>query len=186
MVCKNSEKFLLDDRVPERRDSHASSFHELSLEPTRSADLGKHLVFSSLPERRTLRDLLEDQNYKGPVRKTHWRSRTSCRQFWWLDNSRSQNSQWKLWISKQSSECNRGAGLGHPMDPVISVQNKNFAGNTKGGCKSSWSQIGSLKSFALTFPWNLAKPVKIFPGIIVRRHHTDQKHMGLLKEQCAE
>ena len=25
----------------------------------------------------------------------------------------------------------RGAGLGHPMDPVISVQNKNFSGNTK-------------------------------------------------------
>ena len=28
--------------------------------------------------------------------------------------------------------------------------------------------------------------MKIFPGIIVRRHHTDQKQMGLLKEQCAE
>ena len=35
----------------------------------------------------------------------------------------------------------------------------------------------------------LTKPpmaVKIFPGIIVRRHQTDQKQMGLLKEQCAE
>ena len=41
----------------------------------------------------------------------------------------------------------------------------------KRACKSSWSQIGNLKSFTLTFPWNLAKPVKIFPGIIVRRHH---------------
>ena len=51
---------------------------------------------------------------------------------------------------------------------------------------SSWRQIGSLKSFTLTIPWNLAKPVKIFPGIIVRQHHTDQKQMGLLKEQCAE
>ena len=48
------------------------------------------------------------------------------------------------------------------------------------------ARIGSLKSFTLTIPWNLAKPVKIFPGIIVRRHHTDQKQMGLLKEQCAE
>ena len=46
-------------------------------------------------------------------------------------------------------------------------------------CKSSWSQIGSLKSFTVTIPWNLAKPVKIFPGIIVRRHHTDQKQMGI-------
>ena len=30
------------------------------------------------------------------------------------------------------------------------------------------------------------KPVKIFPAIIVRQHHTDQKQMGLLKEQYVE
>ena len=53
-------------------------------------------------------------------------------------------------------------------------------------CKSSWSQIGSLKSFTLTIPWNLASLVRNYPGVIVRQHHTDQKHMGLLKEQCAE
>ena len=70
------------------------------------------------------------------------------------------------------------------MDPVVSVQNKNFSGNTKELAKVL--QIGSLKSFTLTIPWNLAKLVKIFPGIIVLRHHTDQNHMGLLKEQCAE
>ena len=37
---------LVNDRVLERRDSHASSSHELSLEltPTRSVDLGKHSV----------------------------------------------------------------------------------------------------------------------------------------------
>ena len=72
------------------------------------------------------------------------------------------------------------------MDPVISVQNKNFSGNTKELAKVPGAKKGSLKSFTLTIPWNLAKTVKIFPGIIVRRHHTDQKQMGLLKEQCAE
>ena len=56
----------------------------------------------------------------------------------------------------------------------------------KGACKSSWSRIGSLKSFTLTILWNLAKLVKIFLGIIVRRHHTVRKQMGLRKEQCAE
>ena len=30
------------------------------------------------------------------------------------------------------------------------------------------------------------KACEIFPGIIVRQHHTDQKHIGLPKEQCAE
>ena len=49
----------------------------------------------------------------------------------------------------------------------------------KGACKSSWSQIGNLKSFTLTIPRNLAKLVKIFPGIIVRQHHTDQKTNGI-------
>ena len=35
------------------------------------------LVDDEVPEH-----LSEDQNYKGPVQKTHWRSRTSCRKFW--------------------------------------------------------------------------------------------------------
>ena len=56
----------------------------------------------------------------------------------------------------------------------------------RGACKSSWSQIGTLKSFSLTIPWNVARPVKISPGIIVRRHHTDRRLTELLKEQCAE
>ena len=30
----------------------------------------------------------------------------------------------------------------------------------KGACKSSWSRIGGLKSFTLTIPWNLGKPLK--------------------------
>ena len=64
------------------------------------------------------------QNYKGPVQKTQWRSRTSCWKFWWLDNSRSQGPKRQLRVSKQSSICSRGAGLSHPMDPGISVQNK--------------------------------------------------------------
>ena len=67
------------------------------------------------------------------------------------------------------------------MDPIVSVQNKNFTGNTEKLAKVLGGPIGSLKSFTLTIPWNLAKAVKIFPGIIARRHHTDQKTMGLLK-----
>ena len=44
-------------------------------------------------------------------------------------------------------------------------------------CKSSWNPKGILMSLTLTIPWNSAKLVKIFPGIIVRRHHTDPKQM---------
>ena len=41
---------LVDDRVPKHRDSHASSSHEPSLEPTRSVDLGKHSVETHFPK----------------------------------------------------------------------------------------------------------------------------------------
>ena len=44
----------------------------------------------------------------------------------------------------------------------------------KGACKSSCSRMGSLKSFTLTISCNLAKLVKIFPGITVRRHRTTE------------
>ena len=45
---------LVDDRVPEHRDSDASSSHEPSLEPTstRSVDLGKHSVYTHFPKDR--------------------------------------------------------------------------------------------------------------------------------------
>ena len=47
----------------------------------------------------------------------------------------------------------------------------------KGACKSSWSRIGSLKSFTLTILCNLARLVKIFPGIIVRlTPHRSETH----------
>ena len=72
------------------------------------------------------------------------------------------------------------------MDPVVSVQNKNFAGNTKELAKVLGADEETKKSFTLTIPWNSAKLVKISPGIIVRRHHTDRKQMGLLKKQCVE
>ena len=44
----------MDDEVPERGDSHASSSHEVSLEPTskRSEDLGKHSVYTHFPKDR--------------------------------------------------------------------------------------------------------------------------------------
>ena len=43
----------------------------------------------------------------------------------------------------------------------------------KGACKSSWSRRGNQKSFTLTILWNLARLVKIFPGII---HRTSTPH----------
>ena len=40
----------VNDRVPEHRDSHASSSHEPSLDPMRSVELGKHSVYTHFPK----------------------------------------------------------------------------------------------------------------------------------------
>ena len=40
------------------------------------------------------------------------------------------------------------------------MQKQKLHKKLKEPCKSSWSPIGSLKSFTLTIPWNSATPVK--------------------------
>ena len=62
---------LVDDRVPERRDSHASSSHEPSLEPTpsRSVDLGKHSVYTHFPEDRNCEICQRTKITRAPCRR---------------------------------------------------------------------------------------------------------------------
>ena len=122
---------LVDERVPEHRDSHVSSSHELSLEPMRSGDLGKHSVYTHFPKDRNCEICHRTKITRAPCRRRIGGVVLRAGIFWWFNYSRSQSSQWRWWISKQSSTCSRGARLGHPMDPVVSVQNKNFSGNTK-------------------------------------------------------
>ena len=57
----------MDDRVPEHRDSHASSSHELSFEPTpkRSADLGKRSVDTHFPKDRNC-EICQRKKLQGP------------------------------------------------------------------------------------------------------------------------
>ena len=72
------------DEILEQGDSHANSFHELSLELTAkgSEDLGKHSVKTHFPEDRNCEICQTTSITRAPVQKTHWRSRTSCRKFW--------------------------------------------------------------------------------------------------------
>ena len=62
---------LVDDRVPECRDSHASSSHELSSEPTlvRSVDLGKHSVYTHFPEDRNCEICQRTKITRAPCRR---------------------------------------------------------------------------------------------------------------------
>ena len=60
---------LVDDRVPERRDSHASSSHEPSLEPMRSVDLGKHSVYTHFPKDRNCEICQRTKITRAPCRR---------------------------------------------------------------------------------------------------------------------
>ena len=58
----------MDDRVPERGDSHARSSHESSLEPkpAGSADLGKHSVYTHFPKDRKIARSARGPKSQGP------------------------------------------------------------------------------------------------------------------------
>ena len=122
---------LVDDRVPERRDSHASSSHEFSLEPTtkRREDLGKHSVYIHFPKDRNCEICKRTKIRRAPCRRRNGEAVLRAAFFWWLDNSRSQGPKRQLRISNQSPICSRGAGCSHSMDPDVSVQNQNFTRN---------------------------------------------------------
>ena len=62
---------LVDDRVPERRNSHASSSHEPSLQPTptRSVDLGKHSIYTHFPKDRICEICQRTKMTRAPCRR---------------------------------------------------------------------------------------------------------------------
>ena len=61
----------MDDEVPEHRDSHARSSHGSSLEPTpaRSADLGKHSVYTNFPKDRSCEICQRTKITRAPCRR---------------------------------------------------------------------------------------------------------------------
>ena len=75
---------LVDDRVPERRDSHASSSHEPSLEPTltRSEDLGKQSVFFLISLKTEIARSVRGLKLQGFRAEDAMAEPYTCRKFW--------------------------------------------------------------------------------------------------------
>ena len=111
----------MDDEIPVHGDSHASSSHEVSLEPTskRSEDLCKHSVYTHFPEDRNCDVCLRTKMTRAPCRRRIGGAVPRAEKFGDLITA----------DPKQSPICSRGAGLGHPMDPDISVQKQDFTRN---------------------------------------------------------
>ena len=181
------QKNLVDDRVPERRDSHASSSHEPSFEPTpaRSVDLDKHSVYTHFPKDRNCEICQKTKITRAPCRRRIGGAVPRAENFGDLITADHKVLSEVVNLAKivdMQSWCRTWPPNGSSR---IRAKQKLLRKHRE-ACKSSWSQIGSLKSFTLTIPWNLAKLVKISPGIIARLHHIDRRLMELLKEQCAE
>ena len=144
---------LEDDEVPDRRDSHASSSHEVSSEPTfkRREDLGKHSVYIHFPEDRNCEICQRTKITRAPVQKTQWRSVPRAENFGDLitadpkvlsDNCESRNNhRYAVVVQDLATQWIQS----YPCK-------KKLHGKHREACKSSWNQIGSLKSFTLTIP----------------------------------
>ena len=119
---------LVDDEIPAHGDSHASSSHEVSLEPTtkRREDLGKHSFYTHFPKDRNCETCKRTKITRAPCRRRNSGTVPRAAKFGDLITADHKVLSDNLRISKQSTMCSRGAGLSHSMDPSIYVQNKNF------------------------------------------------------------
>ena len=93
-------------RNPEQGSRNTSkSSRELPMEPRAKVPGScEHSVYTHFLKDPKC-DICLETKKKGFLQKTCWHSRAQRGTFWWLDYCRSQNSQWKLWTSKQSSWC---------------------------------------------------------------------------------
>ena len=179
---------LVDDEIPLQGDSHASSSHEASLEPTtkRREDLGKHSVDTHFPKYRNCEIWKRTKITRAPCRRRNGEAVPRAENFGDLitadhkvlsDNCESRNNHRYAvvvqdlatqWIqaypckTKTSQETQRS--LQKFLEPerkpkVIYTDNSLEFGKA---CEDlSWNHCTCL-------------------------HHTDRRLMVLLKEQCAE
>ena len=166
--CKNSHRILWMKDSVSIETHNTSSSHEPSLEPMRRVVPGNHSIHTHFPRDQNCEICHRTKITRAPCRR-RTREVAPRAKKWWLDNSRSQNSQWRMWISKISPICSCCARLGL-LNGFNHIRGEQKLGrNLKGACKSSWSQLGNQKSFTLTISRKLARHVKISRGIIVRR-----------------
>ena len=175
---------LVDDRVPECRDSHASSSHEPSVEPTptRSEELGKHSVYTHFPQDRNCEICQRTKITRAPCRRCIGGAVLCAENFGDLITAGHK-------VSSESCESRNNHRYAIVVQDLATQWIQSYPCKTK----TSQETQRSLQKFLepdrrpkVTYTDNsLAKPAKIFPEIMARLHHTVQKQMGLLKEQCA-
>ena len=156
--------------------------HLLEPTPSRSVDVGKHSEYTHFPEDRNCEICQRTKITRAPCRRRIGGAAPRAENFGFLITADHHKFSAKVVNLETIIDLQSLCRTWPPNGSSRIRAKQKLLRKHKGACKSSWSRIGSVKSFTLTITWNVAKPVKIFPGIIVRRHHTDRKQKGLLKK----
>ena len=179
---------LVDDEIPVHGDSLASSSHEASLEPTckRREEVGKHSVYTHVPKDRNCEIYKRTKITRAPCRRRNGEAVPRAEKFGDLITA-----DHKVFSDNCESRNNHRY--------AVVVQDLATQWIQAYPCKTKTSQETQRRLQKFLEPDRNPKVIytdnslkfgkkamKIFPGIIVRLHHTDQKQMRLLKEQCAE
>ena len=134
----------MDDEIPVHGDSHASSSHEVSLEPTfeRREDLGKHSVYTHFPKDRNFEICKRTKITRAPCRRRNGEAVLRAEKFGGLitadhkvlsDNCESRNNhRYAVVVQDLATHGSRHIRA----KPKLHRKPRET-------CKSSWSQIGS-------------------------------------------
>ena len=152
--CKNSKKNLVDDEIPLQGDTHASSSHEASLEPTtkRRADLGKHSVETHFPKDRNCEICKRTKITRAPCIRRNSEAVPRAEKFGDLiradhkvlsDNCESRNNHRYAVVVQD---------LATQWIQAYPCKNKTSQETQRKLVKSSWNPRGNQKSFTLTIP----------------------------------
>ena len=143
-------------RVQRKSCGHASSSHELSLERTRSADLGKHSVFSHFPKHRNCEICQRTKITRAPCRRRIGRVELRAENFGDLIAADDKKFSVKVVNLETIIDMQSWCKTWPPNGSRRFRAKQKLLKKHKGACKSSWSRSGSLKLFTLTNLWNLA------------------------------
>ena len=149
---------LVDDEIPLQGGSHASSSHEVSLEPTtkRREDLGKHSVYTHFPKdrnceickrRKIIRAPCRRRSGEGVPRAANFGDLTTADHKVLSDNCESRNNhRYAVVVQDLATQWIQAYPCKQKLHRKL-----------KEACKSSWSPMRSLKSFTLDKSVELGK-----------------------------
>ena len=179
---------LVDDEIPVHGDSHASSSHEASLEPTfkRREDLGKHSVYTHFPKDRNCEICKRTKITRVPCRRRNGEAVPRADNFGDLitadhkvlsDNCESQdNHRHAVVVQDLATQWIQA----YPCKPKLHKKTQ----------RSLQKFLERERNPKVIYTDNSMEFGKACEDLSwnqnARRHHTDRRLMELLKEQCAE